>query len=114
MLNNLAWLYSKVNDKRALATAEQAYKLAPKSAAVLDTYGWILVSQHELEHGISMLREASELSGKNPEIQFHLASALVQQGGAQEEAKLLVKSLVQEGKLKSHDGLKALQKQLGL
>lgn len=114
VLNNLAWLYSQTGDSRALPTAERAHQLAPTSGAVSDTYGWLLVGAGEFDRGIELLREASELSDGNLEIQLHLASALVQKGGSQEEAKLLVESLVSSGKLKTHAELKKLQEKLRL
>ncbi|MGZ5781259.1 MAG: XrtA/PEP-CTERM system TPR-repeat protein PrsT, partial [Burkholderiaceae bacterium] len=42
-LNNLAWAYQQEKDPRALEIAEKAYQVAPNSAAVWDTLGWILV-----------------------------------------------------------------------
>ena len=44
-LNNLANLYQREKDGRALATAEQALKLAPEHPGIQDTLGWILVEQ---------------------------------------------------------------------
>lgn len=114
ILNNLAWLYSQVHDSRALATAKQAYLLAPTSGAVADTYGWLLVEAGEVDRGIDLLRKAADLVEGNQEIQLHLASALVQKGGNREEAKLLVQSLMSDGKLKDHTELQKLQKKLGL
>lgn len=114
ILNNLAWLYSQVNDSRALATAEQAYNLAPTAGAVVDTYGWLLVGAGEIDRGIELLRKASELAEGNKEIQLHLASALVQKGDNREEARLLVQSLVSDGELKNRVELQKLQEQLGL
>ena len=114
VLNNLAWLYSQVDDKRSVTTAEAAYRLAPESAAVVDTYGWILVNQQDIDRGIDLLRKASKLSSNNPEIQYHLADALVKKGGHLEEAKLLVKSLISGDKLSSHPGFQSLRKKLNL
>ncbi|MGH8276404.1 MAG: tetratricopeptide repeat protein, partial [Steroidobacteraceae bacterium] len=44
-LNNLAWTYEQLHDPRAEPIAERAYQLAPASAAVADTLGWILASR---------------------------------------------------------------------
>lgn len=41
-LNNLAWLYQRAKDPRALTVAEQAYKLEPDAAFITDTLGWVL------------------------------------------------------------------------
>ena len=74
-LNNLAWLYQKKGDKRAIETAKQAYKLAPKSGAIADTYGWILVQNNKNELGIKTLKIALQLSPDNDDIKKHLESA---------------------------------------
>ena len=49
VLNNLAWVYQEMKDKRALPTAEKAHKLAPDNPAVMDTLGWLLVQQGQSE-----------------------------------------------------------------
>jgi putative PEP-CTERM system TPR-repeat lipoprotein len=114
VLNNLAWLYHLENDNRALATAEVAYQLAPQSSGILDTYGWLLVSQGEVSRGIALLREASSLSGGNPEIQLHLASALVKEGSHEKEAKTLVQSLMEDRRIQDRTELRQLKEQVGL
>jgi tetratricopeptide (TPR) repeat protein len=74
-LNNLAWLYSEINDKRALATAERAAALQPDNPAVLDTHGWILVQDGQKERGIEQLKKALKLAPNSNEIEQHLAKA---------------------------------------
>jgi thioredoxin-like negative regulator of GroEL len=73
-----------------------------------------LVASGDLDQGIELLRKASDLSQANPEIQLHLASALVQKGDNLEEAKVLVQSLQQSDKLKNREELAKLREQLGL
>ena len=114
VLNNLAWLYHVESDKRALGTAERAYQLAPKASGILDTYGWLLVSQGEVTRGIALLREASTSSGKNPEIQLHLASALVKEGSRGDEVKSLVRTLMEDSRLRDTDEVQRLKVELGL
>jgi putative PEP-CTERM system TPR-repeat lipoprotein len=60
-LNNLAWIGSELGDSKALGYAERAAKLAPDSAAVLDTYGTILIRQGETSKGLDYLGRASTL-----------------------------------------------------
>lgn len=75
-LNNLAWAYNQLGDRRAIATAERAYKLAPKAAPVLDTYGWVLVNMKaNPKRGLELLQQASKLSPNDPDIRYHLAVA---------------------------------------
>ncbi len=88
-LNNLAELYLREKDPRALATAQMAGKLAPQNPGVLDTQGWITVNQGDLAQGIALLRKASTLAPDVPTIRYHLAAALVRQGDKAEAKKLL-------------------------
>lgn len=78
-LNNLAWLYQLKGDARAEATARQAYAAAPQSAAIADTYGWILVEKGRPADGLPILRQAAQASGQ-PQIRYHYAAALAKAG----------------------------------
>ena len=79
LLNNLAWLYQKAGDPRALPTAEQAYKLAPDNPAIQDTLGWVLVRHGKVERGRDLLARAAAAS-TSPSVRFHYAEALAQAG----------------------------------
>ncbi|WP_049631525.1 tetratricopeptide repeat protein [Cellvibrio sp. pealriver] len=74
-LNNLAWLYYERKDPRALEYAKKAYEMAPNSAPIADTYGWILVERGELAKGIEILSKAVQLEPDNKEIIDHLKEA---------------------------------------
>jgi tetratricopeptide (TPR) repeat protein len=74
-LNNLALLYQQTGDSRALATAEQAWQLAPENPIVLDTYGWLLVNNHQVEKGTGLLQQAASLVPSSQEIAAHLQQA---------------------------------------
>lgn len=74
-LNNLAFIYSQQNDPRALELAKKAYEKAPESAAILDTYGYILIKQGQPKEGLPILEKAATLAPKANDIQFHLAEA---------------------------------------
>jgi Tfp pilus assembly protein PilF len=80
ILNNLAWLYSQKHDPRAKAMAQKAVALAPRSAAVADTLGWILVNQKEYAAAVKYLKQASDGSPSDSEVQYHYASALFANG----------------------------------
>lgn len=79
-LNNLAWALQKEKDPRALATAEQAHKLAGDNPAVLDTYGWLLVEQGDAARGVPLLQKAVTAAPNSPEIRYHLAVGLSKTG----------------------------------
>lgn len=114
LLNNLAWLYQQKGDKRALDFAERAYKVAPKSAAIIDTLGWILVDQgHDAKRAAELLKQAHELAPKQGDIHYHLAVAQ-QKSGQEAEAKRTLERLIQSGvKFDAVDDAKALLKKLG-
>ncbi len=75
-LNNLAWLYFEAKDPRAEQHAKKAYELAPSSAEILDTYGWILVNTGQRALGREILEKAVELAPNNTEILQHYNSSL--------------------------------------
>ena len=79
-LNNLANSYRQVGDKRALATAEQAYKLDPGHPAILDTLGWMLVEKGQVARGLALIEKALVKLPRNPDIRYHRAIALVHKG----------------------------------
>ncbi len=93
VLNNLAVLYDMEDDPKALEFARKARSLAPKSASVNDTLGWILVRNGRAAEGLNYLRNASALSLANPEIHYHLGVALHQLGRSSEAKKELENAL---------------------
>ena len=79
-LNNLAVLYQRVGDPKALETAKKAYEAAPKSAAIQDTYGWILFGDGQVDKAVEILAEAAKGLPGNSEVQYHYAAALAKKG----------------------------------
>jgi cellulose synthase operon protein C len=92
-LNNLAWLYYETGDQRALATAREAYALAPQSAAIMDTLGWILVQSGQVAEGLSLLEKAAAPANAPAEIKYHYAAALAR-SGAKDQAKEQLRQLL--------------------
>ena len=76
-LNNLAIIYAQQNDPRALDLAKRAYEKAPESAAILDTYGHMLLKQNQASVGLTILEKAASLAPNQNDIQLHLAEAYV-------------------------------------
>lgn len=91
-LNNLAWLYFKSEDKRALAYARRAYGLAPELPDVLDTYGWILLNEGQKEQALAILKRARNRTD-SPEIRYHFAIAL-ETAGHTDEARIELEQLL--------------------
>ncbi len=89
VLNNLAWLYQKQDDKRALTLGEKAYQLAPKRPEIVDTYGWILVTFGSFDKGLNVLQEALLMAPDHPEIRYHVAFTLHKLGRNSEAIKAL-------------------------
>ncbi len=91
ILNNLAIAYHRHNDAKAVLTAEKAYKLNTESAAIKDTFGWILVQRDQVERGLSLLSAAVSKLPDNMEVQYHYAVALNKSGDRHAARNLLQK-----------------------
>ena len=96
-LNNLAVIYQRQKDPRALALAKKAYDAAPAQPMIADTYGWLLVDQGKLDEAIEILRKAAAAPGATPEIRYHLAAALARDGQRDEALEILRKLKTQRG-----------------
>jgi cellulose synthase operon protein C len=88
-MNNLAWIYHELGDPRALPLARAAVKLAPKSAAVNDTLGWMLVEGGAAAEGLPYLQAAAAAKDASSEIRFHHAVALARTGSSAEARRTL-------------------------
>jgi putative PEP-CTERM system TPR-repeat lipoprotein len=96
--NNLAVIYDRSGDLRALTLARKAVELLPQSASANDTLGWILTRQGEAVEGLKYLRNATALRPDSPEIHYHLAGALQKAGLTDEARRELDKVLAGGGK----------------
>lgn len=92
VLNNLAWLYQQTEDPRALEIAARAYELSPGSAAIADTYGWILFTTGRQADSLPILEKAHELEPGSEEIALHLAEAY-KAAGEQGKAKAILEKI---------------------
>jgi predicted Zn-dependent protease len=92
-LNNLAWLYSRTGDARALTYGEKAHELAPQSPDVNDTLGWILVERGEVDRGLRLLKEAAAAAPAQAIVQYHYAVAL-SRAGKLEDAQIVLANIV--------------------
>lgn len=112
VLNNLANLYLRENDKRAQITAEQALKLAPDNPVVQDTLGWILVEQRQAPRGLVLLRKAIAKTPKATAVRYHYAVALARTGNKAEARKQLEKLLNETPRFPEADAAQSLLKSL--
>ncbi|HZA96946.1 MAG TPA: XrtA/PEP-CTERM system TPR-repeat protein PrsT, partial [Burkholderiaceae bacterium] len=88
-LNNLAWSAGQLGDPKAISYAERAVRLAPESAAALDTLGTLLVSKGDASKGLEYLKKASDLAPKRHDIRLNYAKALVKAGRTEDARKEL-------------------------
>ncbi len=87
--NNLAWLYQQTGNTKAQGMAKAAYDQAPGSPEVADTYGWILLERGNADEGLKILADAAARAPRQPDIQYHYASALARTGAKDEAVKRL-------------------------
>jgi len=97
VLNNLAWLYQELGDKRAVATAEKALAGAESRPEVADTAGWVLIQNNQVNRGLVILQQAAVQAPHIPAIRVHLAEALIK-AGREDEAKKELTRLLKEKK----------------
>ena len=96
ILNNLAWIYSEQKNVKALGYAIKAYKKAPQSGVVADTYGYILFKNGDKKEALKLLKKAVRLAPKLQKIQLHLAEVyLAHQQKA--EAKEILQVIIDKG-----------------
>lgn len=111
-LNDLAWAYQKEKDPRALQYAEEANRLLPDNASVMDTLGWILVEQGNISRGLPLLEKANSLSSDLAEIQYHFAVALFKSGNKSKARKELEQLLASGKNFDRIEEARALLKRL--
>lgn len=95
LLAGLARLYQLDGDPRARAVAQRAVAAAPDSPLSLDTLGWILVTQGQVNDGLELLRNALTRDS-NPLIRYHLAQALSELG-RDAEARVELRKILKLG-----------------
>lgn len=89
-LNNLAYLLVSARDApaEALPHAKRARELAPDTAHTADTLGWIYFRLGRRAEALPLLREAHAGLPEHPEVNLHLAEALLAQGDREEAISL--------------------------
>ncbi len=95
-LNNAAWVAQEVGDPDARSFAERANEVGPDNAAVLDTFGWILLAQGNEKLAIEKLSQAVALAPQATDFRYHLAKALVAGGQSARAREMLARLLIEE------------------
>ena len=88
--------------------------MAPGDPAILDTLGWILVEQGQLDEGLRYLRDARLRDTQNPEIRYHLAVVLNRTGRADEARIELEPVIASNERFDGSDQARALWQQLAV
>jgi cellulose synthase operon protein C len=107
-LNDLAWCYWRNGEKRALTLAERAHALAPGSATVMDTLGWLRLETGDVRGALPLLRRASALAPESAEIRYHLGQCLARTGDKRAARQELEKALAAPGEFARRDDARAL------
>jgi putative PEP-CTERM system TPR-repeat lipoprotein len=108
ILNNLAWEYVQAGDDRALPTAERAFELAPDSAAIQDTLGWVLHKRGDNDKALPLLQSAAAKIPKDPEVRYHLAVVLAETGNQERAVTIARELLADQAAVQVHDDVQAL------
>lgn len=95
--NNLAQVAFAQNQMDASGFAERAYNLRPHDPVVIDTLGWLLFRQGQVDRGLALLRDARLRNPNDPEIRYHLAAALAS-SGRKAEAREEISQALRSGK----------------
>jgi Flp pilus assembly protein TadD len=94
-LNNLANVLLRLKDPSAVTVAEKAMAKAPSNANAIDTLGWALFQNGQVDRALQLLRDARLREPGNPDIRYHLAAVLAQSGRkteARDEVEAALKS----------------------
>ena len=98
-LNNvvLLSLLLNTNIERALALADEAYRLQPKNPGIISTYAFSLHVRGKTDQGIALMRTLDEAQLNDPSTAAYMAAMLVESEKPEEAAKYI--ELAQSAKL---------------
>ncbi|TDP74590.1 XrtA/PEP-CTERM system TPR-repeat protein PrsT [Roseateles toxinivorans] len=112
-INNLAWIYVKLNKPGALALAEQANKLQPDQPPFLDTLAMVLSAEKQHAKAVEIQKKALVLQPSSPSYRLNLAKIYIS-GGQKTQAKVELEQLTKLGdKFEGQDEVAKLLKALG-
>ncbi len=79
-LNNLAFVLASQKKPGAVALAERALQVAPKSAAVMDTLAMALAAEQQLARAVEVQKQAVATAPESYNFRLQLAKLLIQSG----------------------------------
>jgi len=79
-LNNLGYMIGTRGDPKGLDYARRAYELAPQSAPITDSYGWLLARAGRVQDALPLLKRAQSLAPADPTLAYHYAYVLAKTG----------------------------------
>jgi tetratricopeptide (TPR) repeat protein len=93
--NNLAFMMAerKVKLDQAMAWIEKAAEIAPQSATVRDTKGWVFRARGNLPGAAELIQQAVKLDPNSAAIRYHFGVVLVELGRKPEAVASFKKSL---------------------
>lgn len=112
VLNNLANIHAKNNLSKALELINRALELEPRSAALMDTKGWLLSLGDNYQEGLSLLRQAYTMDASDPSVQYHIAYTLDKLGRQEEARAILTKHQTLERSFREQPDAQALMQSL--
>jgi uncharacterized protein (TIGR03790 family) len=110
-LNNLAYALAERQKApaEALPVAQKAYRLAPTSAPVIDTLGWVYHLLGDDQQARVFLQQATRVPGAPGEVHFHYAVILNALGDRADAAASLARALQLAPGLKERPDVQALE-----
>jgi tetratricopeptide (TPR) repeat protein len=112
--NNLAWnlLERGGNVDEALGFAQIAKEQMPKSAAVMDTLGWVYYLKGSYLNAIAEFQDSLERDPENPVINYHLGLAYFKSNQADAAKELLEKALKLDKDFKGSEDARRILKEI--
>lgn len=95
LLHNLALVYERLNDRRALEVTETAYRIAPNNPGVLHNFGRLQIEMGDPARAIDPLEKVRLQVPSSQLVRFHLAKAYMKTGAnarARAELEQLLRS----------------------
>lgn len=114
VMNNLAWLYAEQGNPEDLIWAKKAYDKSSETAAIADTYGYILLKHNKINQAIKILEQAVALNSGDNDIRFHLAKGYYLADQKQKSQKILENILSSENDFSEQENAKLLLEKLSM